>query len=85
MLSLSVTVSCCEDELAREALHVNLTILTNVFLLHRSLFEKDKLLFAFLLATRVMRHNGKLPSHEYEFLTSGGAGVGGGELLNLFA
>ncbi|GFH31215.1 uncharacterized protein HaLaN_30206, partial [Haematococcus lacustris] len=36
---------------------------------YRSLFEKDKLLFAFLLATRVLRHANKLPPTEYEALS----------------
>jgi len=48
--------------------------LSNVEQYHcRSLFEKDKLLFAFLLATRVMRQRKLLPSTEYEYLTTGGA------------
>lgn len=42
----------------------------------RSLFEKDKLLFAFLLATRILRYHERLPPHEYEFLVTGGASLG---------
>ncbi len=41
----------------------------------RSLFEKDKLLFSLLLATRVLRHTGKLPAREYDFLVTGGANL----------
>ena len=41
----------------------------------RSLFEKDKLLFAFLLATRVLKFHGNLPPAEYDFLLTNGIGI----------
>eukprot|EP00955_Chlamydomonas_euryale_P021027 222754-Chlamydomonas_euryale.AAC.3 len=41
----------------------------------RSLFEKDKLLFAFLLCTRVMAASGSLRPAEQQFLLTGGVGV----------
>jgi hypothetical protein len=47
--------------------------------LPRSLFEKDKLLFAFLLASRIRQAKGALDSSEWIFLLTGG--LGGGELL----
>ena len=41
----------------------------------RSLFEKDKLLFAFLMASRILAFHGRLPPAELHFLITGGAGV----------
>ena len=45
----------------------------------RSLFEKDKLLFAFLLTVRIMLGQQELEPHIYQFLMTGGvlAGVEG--------
>lgn len=43
----------------------------------RSLFEKDKLLFAFLLAVRIMMGQKELDPRAYQFLLTGGAGVAG--------
>ena len=42
----------------------------------RSLFEKDKLLFAFLLCSRIMGAQGKIDSTEWLFLLTGGLGSG---------
>ena len=41
----------------------------------RSLFEKDKLLFSFLLCTRMMRASGKLAADDFRFLLTGGIAV----------
>jgi len=41
----------------------------------RSLFEKDKLLFAFLLDVRIMLAEEQLKSSEYTFLLTGGVGI----------
>lgn len=41
----------------------------------RSLFEKDKLLFAFLLTVRIMLSQGQLAPAAYAFLLTGGVGV----------
>jgi hypothetical protein len=41
----------------------------------RSLFEKDKLLFSFLLCTRMMRALGTLSSEDFRFLLTGGIAV----------
>ncbi|KAG2501733.1 hypothetical protein HYH03_000233 [Edaphochlamys debaryana] len=40
----------------------------------RSLFEKDKLLFAFLLCTRILETKGRVDADEYMFLLTGGLG-----------
>ncbi|KXZ55711.1 DHC8 protein [Gonium pectorale] len=40
----------------------------------RSLFEKDKLLFAFLLCTRILETKGRVDIDEYMFLLTGGLG-----------
>ncbi|XP_071943674.1 dynein axonemal heavy chain 1-like isoform X2 [Antedon mediterranea] len=41
----------------------------------RSLFEKHKLLFAFLLCTRIMQNDGQINMDEWRFLLSGGTTV----------
>jgi dynein heavy chain len=38
----------------------------------RSLFEKDKLLFSFLLSIRLMDFRGELDNETYRFLLTGG-------------
>ena len=42
----------------------------------RSLFEKDKLLFSFLLASRIMKASGHLDEAEFRFLLTGGTAIG---------
>ena len=44
----------------------------------RSLFEKDKLLFAFLLSARIMLGQGSLDASQHQFLLTG-TGAGGGD------
>eukprot|EP00198_Chlamydomonas_reinhardtii_P010624 XP_001699961.1 dynein heavy chain 4 [Chlamydomonas reinhardtii] len=41
----------------------------------RSLFEKDKLLLSFLLASRLAAHRGNLPHEQLRFLVNGGGGA----------
>jgi hypothetical protein len=43
----------------------------------RSLFEKDKLLFAFLLCSRIMESKGNVDPAEWMFLLTGGLGSSG--------
>ena len=43
---------------------------------HRSLFEKDKLLFAFVLASKLMMDSGKMDPTELRFLLTGGVALG---------
>ena len=42
----------------------------------RSLFEKDKLLFAFLLASKLLTDRGRLNTAELRFLLTGGVAMG---------
>jgi len=52
--------------------HFRLSLYRNVC---RSLFEKDKLLFAFLLDARIMQSRSELSATDYAFLLTGGVGV----------
>jgi dynein heavy chain len=42
----------------------------------RSLFEKDKLLFSFLLCTSILANHGEIDEAEYSHLITGGVGLG---------
>eukprot|EP00026_Physarum_polycephalum_P000043 Phypoly_transcript_00043.p1 GENE.Phypoly_transcript_00043~~Phypoly_transcript_00043.p1 ORF type:complete len:2765 (+),score=358.08 Phypoly_transcript_00043:606-8297(+) len=69
-------------------LDLRLTILSDYFTYSlftnvcRSLFEKHKLLFSFLLCTKIMQHNDTLSPADYRFLLAGGLGLGSPAIPN---
>ena len=48
----------------------------------RSLFEKDKLLFSFLLCTTILKNHGEIDDQEFAHLLTGGVGIGNAVLPN---
>ena len=63
----------CLDNIVKRIENINnfftFSLYTNVC---RSLFEKDKLLFAFLLAVRILMNDDKIDLQEWSFLLTGG-------------
>jgi hypothetical protein len=60
------------SSLEHNCINMNTTLFDGHFC--RSLFEKDKLLFAFLLTGRILAAKGKLDAQEWSFLLTGGLG-----------
>jgi len=72
----SITASDKSSDLEERLKAINGHFMYSLYLnICRSLFEKDKLLFAFLLCARVMLSKKEMDSSLYQFLLTGGVGV----------
>ena len=73
----SVNASEASDDIATRidnvVEHFRYYLFTNVC---RSLFEKDKLLFSFMLTIKVLQHEGKVDPAEWFFFMTGGTAIG---------
>eukprot|EP00898_Chlorokybus_atmophyticus_P003847 jgi/Chlat1/4463/Chrsp29S04567 len=75
---LSITNSAKAEEVADRLANINTHFTFSLYCnVCRSLFEKDKLLFAFLLCSRIMETRGDIDPAEWMFLLTGGIGTGG--------
>jgi len=78
----SLFVRSIEDSMKSDDLTQRLQLITDHFTYFlyvnvcRSLFEKDKLLFILLIATRLMIADGKMDPQELRFLLTGGVSMG---------
>ena len=52
-----------------------MTLLSFEFLFFRGLFEKDKLVFSFMLCIEIMRNAGDISLEEWNFFLRGSAGL----------
>eukprot|EP00798_Chlamydomonas_sp_ICE-L_P020336 gene20336-27098_t len=72
----SIQGSAKSEDLTERLKHINdhftYALYQNICM---SLFEKDKLLFAFLLTSRIMLGQGQLELPHYQFLLTGGVGI----------